>query len=71
MSKLYEATDNQIYVVKSIPNAPLLRSLGVFEGARITKQATYRHGGPALVSINSREVAIGKDLAVQINVERE
>lgn len=67
---LYNSTNHQTYQVTSIPDASLLNSLGVFTGAKILKKDTYKMGGPVLISINSRDVAIGKDLAIQIQVEK-
>lgn len=67
--KLYTADNNHIYTVKSAPDLALLNTLGVFEGSKIMKKATYSLGGPVLIDIDGREVAIGKDLAVVIEVE--
>ncbi len=53
---------------KKVPSIPLLESLGVFEGAKIFKKSTFKQGGPVLVVIGSREVAIGKDYASLIEV---
>lgn len=66
---LYNAEDHQNYLVKSVPNLALLNTLGVFEGSKIMKKTTYSLGGPVLLDIDGREVAIGKDLAVAIEVE--
>ncbi len=69
MSIVYTAPKGARYRIKAIPDSPLLPSLGIFEGAIVTKKTTYRLGGPVLLDIQSREVAIGKDLATQIKVE--
>lgn len=68
MIDLYSA-ENKKYEVKEVPEIDLLKSLGVFDGAIITKKTTYNMGGPVLILIDSREVAIGKDTAILINVE--
>ncbi len=65
---LYEANNNK-YLVTELPEIDLLNSLGVFEGAVINKVSTYKMGGPVLILIDSREVAIGKDTAILIKVE--
>lgn len=70
MAQLYTSSDNEMYVVISIPDNPILTTLGVFEGAKLTKKLTYKMGGPVLITISSREVAIGKDLSEQILVEK-
>ncbi len=71
MEFLYNSKDNEQYLIKETPDVPLLNSLGIFEGSKIIKKATYKLGGPALVMVNSREVAIGKDIATLIQVERQ
>lgn len=68
MSVLYTSADEKNYVVTSVPNNHLLQTLGVFVGSTITKKFTYSNGGPVLVTIDGREVAIGKDIAVEILV---
>ncbi len=71
MSTLYHAKDNQEYAVTSIPEVHLLEVLGVFVGSKVMKKATYSGGGPALVTVEGREVAIGKDYAMAIEVEEQ
>lgn len=70
MNELYYGINEQGYIVTDVPSNPLLNTLGVFKGARIIKKTTYKFGGPALIMISSREVAIGKDLATQISIEK-
>ncbi len=69
MLDLYTAEINKTYLVNTMPEIDLLNSLGVFEGAEIFKKSTYKMGGPVLILIDNREVAIGKDTALLINVE--
>ncbi len=69
MSKLYDGENTKTYVVTSAPPISLLNSLGVFAGSKVTKKATYSMGGPVLVEIEGRDVAIGKDFAVDIEVD--
>ncbi|WP_409967616.1 FeoA family protein [Bengtsoniella intestinalis] len=69
MASLYHAPSGSRYRILSLPSSPLLQSLGVFQGAIITKRSTYKLGGPVLLDIQSREIAIGKDLALQVAVE--
>lgn len=68
--ELYNCTNDETYQVIAVPDMALLNNLGVFVGAKILKKTTYKMGGPVLVLINSREVAIGKDLATKIQVEK-
>lgn len=71
MRILYECKNNEEYIITHTPNVHLLSSLGVFEGSKVIKKATYRNGGPVLLNIEGREVAIGKGLALLIEVEDE
>lgn len=71
MTNLYTAENNLTYIVEKTPNMSILTSLGVFEGSKITKKNTYKLGGPVLILIEGREVAIGKDLAREISVTKE
>lgn len=71
MASLYQAPNASRCRVITIPNAPLLQSLGIFAGAVVTKKTTYALGGPVLLDMQSRDVAIGKGLAVDIQVEIE
>lgn len=70
VTELYTSKNDELYLVTELPENPLLVSLGVFKGAKIFKKTTYGGGGPALLVINSREVAVGKDLAIKILVEK-
>lgn len=69
MGNLYHAPNGTHCRITAIPNTPLLPSLGIFQGAIVSKKTTYQLGGPVLLDIQSREVAIGKDLALHIAVE--
>lgn len=69
MNNLYKSLPKKSYIVKNTPNVFLLNSLGIFEGSKITKKHTYKLGGPVIVEINLRDIAIGKDLANLIEVE--
>ncbi len=67
---LYNAQNDQVYQVVMSPDIPLLNAIGVFAGQQLLKKNTYKHGGPVLVEIDAREIAIGKDYALQIQVEK-
>lgn len=71
MNSMYNAENNTAYIVKDTPNLAILNTLGVFEGSKIIKKNTYKLGGPVLILIDGREVAIGKDLALEIEVSKE
>lgn len=71
MTSLYQATNQSSYSIAEMPDIPLLHTLGVFPGAIVTKITTYSLGGPVLLLIDSREVAVGKSFALEIMVEQE
>lgn len=69
MSSLYGAECSKNYRISKMPQIPLLESLGVYQGGVVGKIATYPFGGPVLLLIDHREVAVGKKVAKQIQVE--
>ncbi len=71
MNSLYHLKDDKEYIVTKTPGVHLLDVLGIFEGSKITKKATYKNGGPVLVSVNGREIAIGRDYAMAIEVKEQ
>jgi Fe2+ transport system protein FeoA len=68
---LYAAPEGRRYRVVSVPDVKILRSLGIFPGAVVFKKKRYRLGGPALILIATREIALGKDVARAIVVKEE
>lgn len=70
INSLYYAKDNLQYVITSTPELSILKSLGIVKNAKIFKKLTYRMGGPVLLTVESSEIAIGKDIAEQILVRR-
>lgn len=70
---IYTAQKNKNYVIchipNNIPNISLLKNLGIRKDSQIFKKHTYRLGGPVLVSVDLREIALGKDIAEQIIVK--
>lgn len=69
MENLHSVPHGCVYLISSVPDVPLLHSLGVYEGATVRKQNTYGLGGPTLLVVDTREVAIGKKYATQILVQ--
>lgn len=70
-NSLYTAPNNVEYLVKSVPDISLLHTLGIYEGSKITKKLSYGGGGPVLLVIDGREVAIGKAIGKEIIVTSE
>ncbi len=71
MKILYDAKSDTEYIITKTPENALLTTLGVFVDSKIKKIATYRGGGPVLILVDTREVAIGKDIAKYIEVEEQ
>ena len=68
-NNLYTVPDNRDYTVSSVPDVKILNSLGIFPGAVVRKKKRYGLGGPVLINLATRELALGKDVATAILVE--
>ncbi len=66
---LYEVKAGLKYRVTETPSVAIIHTLGVYVGGVVGKVDTYKFGGPALIEINGRSIAIGKDIAKLIQVE--
>ncbi len=66
---LYDVEKGKEYIVTETPDVKLLSSIGIFKGVKIKKENTYRFGGPVSVSLSTRKIAIGKDIAEKIRVK--
>lgn len=66
---LYSAENGKIYKVLRVPKIELLSSIGIFKNVTIKKENSYRLGGPVSISLNTRKIAIGKEIARKILVE--
>lgn len=67
---LYQASKNGVFRVVSIPEIGLLENLGLRHGTRVVLQNRYSLGGPVLLRVeNAFTIAIGKDIATQIEVK--
>ncbi|HHT64991.1 MAG: FeoA family protein [Caldicoprobacterales bacterium] len=66
---LYHVEKGKEYIVVDTPDLKLLSSMGVFEGVKIRKENIYKFGGPVSVSLATRKIAIGKEVAEKILVK--
>lgn len=64
---LYDAVCQKC-IIELIPNNQLLRSLGLREGLEININTKQLFGGPVVVSIGKRSIAISKEIAEHILV---
>jgi len=67
-NSIYYARDNAQYVIESTPELGILKSLGIVKDAKVQKVFTHKLGGPVLLRVGAREIAIGKDIAEKIMV---
>ncbi len=66
----YQADSGCEYVVAEIPDNSLLTSLGIYVNSIVKKNYRYKFGGPVVLRVSSRDVAIGKDVAQGIMVRK-
>ena len=66
---LYEATCNASYELISVPGIALLRSMGIINKLTVYKKYRYAFGGPVILMIDHSQVAVGKEIASQIQVK--
>lgn len=60
---LYTAPAGRRLQVVSVPGLKILRSLGIYPGAVVVKVRRCALGGPALIRVATRQVALGQDVA--------
>lgn len=66
---LYHGKAGTNYIIKSTPENGMLDSIGILEGAKIKKIASYKMGGPVRLALGTRNIAIGKKIALNVQVE--
>jgi Fe2+ transport system protein FeoA len=70
MMSLYKSALNREYRITHVPELGILKGLGVRKGTRLQPVHRYFLGGPVLVIVDGAySVALGKDAALQIQVE--
>lgn len=68
MGNLYQAENGKQYQIDELTDNKLLHSLGIYQGAYVEKINTFAMGGPVLLMVDQREVAVGKTYALTITV---
>ncbi len=71
MDNLYQAENGKHYYIEALGDNKLLHSLGIYQGALVKKVITYALGGPVLLMVDQREVAVGKAYALAISVREK
>ena len=65
---LYEAACNANYELISVPDINLLKSMGIHAKLQVHKKYRYAFGGPVILKIDHGQIAVGKEVASQIQV---
>ncbi|QGG46630.1 FeoA family protein [Heliorestis convoluta] len=65
---LYDREQKSLCQIESLPQVSLLKSLGLRQGAVVSVLSKQPLGGPIVIKIGNRHIAIAKDLADQIEV---
>ncbi|MDG5788038.1 FeoA family protein [Evansella sp. AB-P1] len=66
---LYKYKGKNRFIIKEVPNNQLLTSLGVTVGLVTTIVSKMPLGGPILIHVGKRQVALGKEIADHIIVD--
>lgn len=66
---LYQLMPNQVCTIQSIPHLALLESLGIRKGKQVTLKYKHPLGGPVILRVDTRDVAIGRNVAKMIEVQ--
>lgn len=67
---LYHLDEASDYVVSDVSLKGLLNSLGIREGVMVRAISRQPFGGPVVIKVGDRCVALAKEVASQIQVER-
>ncbi|MCK8826671.1 ferrous iron transport protein A [Natroniella acetigena] len=67
---LYDLKKEQACRIEQLPTIPLLNSLGLREGMNVSIKSHQPLGGPIVIQIGRRSVAVAKDIAEEISVEK-
>lgn len=70
MENIYQSKPGSIYKVIEQPDTNLLKTLGIYVGAKVLKKRSYNFGGPVLIVVDGRDIAIGKKIAKNIIVSK-
>ncbi len=66
---IYQFKGKNSCIIEKMPQVPLLSSLGLREGMKVKVLSKQPLGGPIVVSMGNRSIAIAKDVANQILVK--
>lgn len=67
--QLYQGKKDYYYVIKEVPDFGLLNILGIREGIKIYIETKQPLGGPVVIKVGNRSIAVAKTIAKQMYVE--
>ena len=65
---LYQMKNNSKCIIESLPHVPLMDSLGFRMGSAVEVQTRQPMGGPVVVRLGNRSVAVAREYAEQMTV---
>ncbi|KXZ39264.1 ferrous iron transport protein A [Alkalithermobacter thermoalcaliphilus JW-YL-7 = DSM 7308] len=66
---LYELRKNQKCTIEKMPSNSLLQSLGLRQGIVVSVMSKQPFGGPIVVKVGNRSIAVDKDIAKNIEIK--
>jgi len=66
---LYQVKRSGTCVIESVPDCKMLQALGIRRGTNVRVVVRQPLGGPVVVSLGQREVAVSLEYARQITVK--
>lgn len=66
---LYKINSAKRYIIEKIPQIKLLSFLGLREGLTVSVKTIQPFGGPIVIQVGNRCIAISKEIAEQIDVK--
>lgn len=67
---LYDVNDQNMYAIQEVPHNDLLESLGLRVGVNVSVLTKQPFGGPIVIKLKRRSIAIDKNVAQQIVARR-
>ncbi|GAB6086415.1 FeoA family protein [Alkaliphilus crotonatoxidans] len=66
---IYQLSRNNSCIIESLPSLGLLKSLGMREGMKVNVMSKQPFGGPIVLQLGRRSIAISKSVAELITVK--
>lgn len=66
---LYHGKKDRRYLIQKLPSFELLNILGIREGIEVYMETKQPLGGPVVIRVGNRSIAVAKTIAKQVQVE--